>query len=208
MSSYEEYCSTHAIRKLHIGCGRNILADWLNSDLLPSGEGVVPLDATQPFPFESRSFDYIFSEHMIEHISYSQGSGMLIECFRILKEGGKIRISTPDLKFLIDLYTDNESDLKRRYIEWATDKFIPDCPYYHAIFVINNFMRNFQHVFIYDMDTLRRSMAAAGFSRIAGYPLHESDDPVFRHIEHEGRMPPGFLRLETISVEGVKIPKR
>jgi predicted SAM-dependent methyltransferase len=37
---------------------------------------------------------------MIEHISFSQGLVMLSECYRVLKEKGKIRISTPDRRLL------------------------------------------------------------------------------------------------------------
>ena len=40
---------------------------------------------------------------MIEHLKYSDGQNMLKESFRVLKPKGKIRISTPDLQFLIDL---------------------------------------------------------------------------------------------------------
>ena len=64
------------------------------------------IDITKKFPFVSSTFDYVFSEHMIEHIKYQDGLKMLNESFRVLKPSGKIRISTPDLQFLLDLYLD------------------------------------------------------------------------------------------------------
>ena len=64
------------------------------------------LDATQTFPLPDCSFDYIFSEHMIEHVTYQNGKRMILECYRVLKPGGLLRISTPDLSFLVDLYKD------------------------------------------------------------------------------------------------------
>ena len=65
---------------------------------------VYQLDVTKPFPFQSGIFDAVFSERMIEHIPYLAGRSTLQECFRVLKAGGMIRISTPNLHFLIDLY--------------------------------------------------------------------------------------------------------
>jgi hypothetical protein len=63
---------------------------------------------------------------------------MLSECHRVLKNNGKIRISTPDLQFLIDLYRDNKSELQRQYIKWATDERIKGAPCYDETFVINS----------------------------------------------------------------------
>jgi predicted SAM-dependent methyltransferase len=142
----DNYLIKHQIRKLHIGCGKNILKDdWLNSDYRPWWHSILHLDATEAFPIPSETFDYIFSEHMIEHIPYSVGLEMLIECHRILKNNGKIRISTPDLKFLIDLYINDRLKLQSEYIKWSTDNFIENAPYYDGIFVLNNFVRDWGH---------------------------------------------------------------
>src|SRR6202035_5133821 len=89
--------------RLNIGCGGRELSGWLNTDYAPALPMVMHLDIKRCFPFKEETFDYIFSEHVIEHISYQGGVKMLMECFRILKKSGKIRISTPDLAFLVDL---------------------------------------------------------------------------------------------------------
>src|SRR4028119_2083578 len=54
--------------KLHIGAGLYRIEGWLNSDYTPK-PGVIVVDATKEFPFENSSFDYIYCEHMIEHIT-------------------------------------------------------------------------------------------------------------------------------------------
>jgi len=59
------------------------MSGWLNSDIEPKLKGILYLDATQDFPIEDNSFDYIFSEHMIEHITYNDAKRMISECFRI-----------------------------------------------------------------------------------------------------------------------------
>ena len=101
-SKIKRYLSKNITKKLHIGCGRKTRSGWLASDLFPNKE-VIFLDATQRFPFKEHTFDYIFSEHMIEHIDYFDGRKMLQECSRVLKPGGKIRIATPDLKKYLSL---------------------------------------------------------------------------------------------------------
>ena len=90
---------------------------------------------------------------MIEHISFSQGLLMLSECYRVLKEKGKIRISTPNLCFLLELYKADKSDFQKEYIRWSTETFIPDAPYDDAIFVVNNFVRDWGHLATYSFTT-------------------------------------------------------
>jgi predicted SAM-dependent methyltransferase len=150
-------------------------------------------------------FDYIFSEHMIEHISYSNGFAMLSECHRVLKNNGKIRISTPDLQFMINLYRDNKSELQIEYIKWAADRFIKSAPYPDDTFVINNFFRDWGHLFIYDEKTLRSSLERAGFTDIVRCELNESKDEALQNLENEKRMPRGFLKLESFTLEGTKL---
>ena len=201
----ESYVAQREIRKLHIGCGENILCDWLNSDLFPHSDRILHVDATDTFPFADDTFDYIFSEHMIEHVSYSEGRAMLSECHRVLRNNGTIRISTPNLQFLIDLYRDDKSELQREYIKWATDSFITHASYYDDAFVINNFVRDWGHSFIYDEKTLRSSLEKAGFTRIIRCDLNESTEEALRQLENERRMPDGFLKLESITLEGTKV---
>jgi predicted SAM-dependent methyltransferase len=203
----ESYFAEREILKLHIGCGENILSDWLNSDIFPDSDRILHLDATDTFPFSSDTFDYIFSEHMIEHISYSNGLAMLSECHRVLRNNGKIRISTPNLQFLIDLYRDEKSELQWEYIKWTTDNYIKSAPYSNDTFVINNFVRDWGHLFIYDEKTLRSSLEKAGFTEIVRCDLNESKDESLRNLENEKRMPKGFVKLESFTLEGTKLDR-
>jgi len=93
----------HKVRKLQLGCGRNILNSWLNSDLHKTEKEIIPINATDTLPFENATFNYIFPEHLVEHIEYYECIELLKECFRILKTDGKISIATPNMKFLIEL---------------------------------------------------------------------------------------------------------
>ncbi len=203
----ERYLAEHATRKLHIGCGDNLLGGWLNSDFPARSNAVLSLDATETFPFQEGTFDYVFSEHMIEHVPHAKGAAMLAECHRVLKGNGKIRISTPDLRFLVELYIcgDRRSELQERYIKWATDSFVRGAPYYDPVFVINNFVRDWGHLFIYDEKTLRASLERAGFTGIVRRDLNQSPEAALRGLEFERRLPEGFLQLETVTLEATKI---
>jgi predicted SAM-dependent methyltransferase len=199
------YLAQSPIKKLHIGCGKNVLPGWLNTDALPLLPDVLYLDASRDFSFKDEQFDYIFSEHMIEHISYHHGARMLAECRRVLKPSGKIRISTPNLSFLINLYRSDKSELHERYIKWSTQAFINGrVPEDNAVLVINHFVRSWGHRFIYDENTLRDAMLNAGFTNLVKCELQESGDPTLRNLENEARLPPQFLRLETLTLEGTK----
>jgi predicted SAM-dependent methyltransferase len=206
------YLSQTTERKLHIGCGENVLAGWLNTNLCPVSADILHLDATQPFPFSDKEFDYIYTEHVIEHVPYAQALRMVGECFRVLKPNGRIRLSTPDLAFLIDLHGEEKSDLQIRYVQWAVDTFIRRArPYRGAVeytdaFVINNFFRDWGHEFIYDEKTLRALMESAGFSEVKRVGLNQSDHESFRNLANDRRMPAGHLHLETLTLEGIKAP--
>jgi SAM-dependent methyltransferase len=110
----ERYIMQSKAPKLHIGCGAHTLSGWLNTDYDPSTLAVMYLDATKVFPFPEETFDYVFSEHMIEHVSYKAGLHMLAECHRVLKPYGTLRISTPDLAFLIDIAASRQIQIVTR----------------------------------------------------------------------------------------------
>lgn len=190
--------------KLHIGCGRHLLVGWLNSDKDPLSANVMYLDAARRFPFPDAAFAYVYSEHMIGSLSFEQAGMMLRECFRTLAPGGKIRIVTPDIAFLIGMLEERRpSELQRRYMEY----FISETNSQRSggIFLINYFAKAYGIQFVYDESTLREAMKTAGFSHIVRRDLNESDDAALRNLENEGRMPDGFLRMESLILEGTKI---
>lgn len=198
-----KYLESHQIRKLQIGCGSNILDGWLNTDIAPDSKNVVFLDARRWLPFDDCIFDYVFSEHLIEHLQYKDGVSLLRECYRILKPGGNLRIAMPDLCFLIDLYNSEKTEVQEQYIRWAVDSFLPDIGIYQDTFVINNFFQDFNHKFIYDFKTLQGAMKEVGFINPLCYKPEESEDKNLQGIESHD-IPNEFNRLETIVIEATK----
>jgi predicted SAM-dependent methyltransferase len=195
------YFDQHETKKLQLGSGSNHIPGWLNSDLNNLADACVYLNARKRFPFSGRTFDYVFSEHMIEHIPYSDGLFMLTECHRVLKAGGLLRIATPDLQFLVDLHRSDKSPLQQDYVDWATRSFVKGAPYPADVFVINNFFRGWGHLFIYDEATLTSALEEAGFVDVTRCGVNQSEHEAFRGLENEARMPDGFLRLESLVLE-------
>jgi predicted SAM-dependent methyltransferase len=180
------YLRHNRIRKLQIGTSNSPIVGWLNTDLLPTSRKIVYLDATRRFPFDNGIFDYVYSEHMIEHVDHESAVIMLQECFRVLKPAGTIRISTPDLEAYIGLYSNEKTSRQKFYIDWVTERLMPEVDYCKEVFIINNAFRAWGHQFLYDRETLRVILARVGFEDIKYYPPGVSDDENLRGIESHG----------------------
>lgn len=212
----DQYIKLYDIKKLQIGSGRNVIDGWLNTDLIPLDAKIVYLDITHKFPFNDNTFDYIFSEHLIEHISYKEGCSIFQECYRVLKPGGVIRIATPDIYFLIELFKQEKTYVQENYIRWSIDAYISQANMYSETFVVNNFFRDWGHQFIYDFNLLKKTLENVGFVNIFRYLPKESDDNVLKGLEvHEyiledygAIMPKEFNNLETMVLEGKKGEKK
>ena len=199
------YLAGHPVCKLHLGCGANLLPGWLNTDLLPWNDSVMFLDATAPFPLPDASVDYLFSEHMIEHVSHADGLAMLRECSRVLKPGGVLRIATPDLCRLVSLLTQPAGAAQVDYLREATDRFLSHSRRYRPGLVLNHAISAFGHRFIYDAETLRDALVDAGFERIhavqRGISSHGELSGLERHAVVTGE---AIDRFETMLVEATK----
>lgn len=198
-----QYLAANDTRRLHIGCGANRLEGWLNTELCPRDTEIF-LDATRPFPLPAGSFDYVYSEHMIEHVPYAGGAAMLRECYRVLRTGGVIRIVTPDLAFLRTLLDPPYSGQVTKYIAYSRQEHKIEGPPDSGVHVFNHFMRAWGHQFIYDKTSLTMLMRDAGFHNIVERTLEQSPHDALRGLAKTSRMPPGFLAMESLVVEAQK----
>lgn len=189
----EEYLRTHAVRRLQLGAGPNVLPGWLNTDLVPDAypelrSRIVLLDAAKPFPLPTASLDIVFSEHQIEHISERSGRTMLAECFRVLRPGGRIRIATPDLASMVALYAGELDKGQQHYVDWVMSRFLTDVRSGNPrCYVINQMFTAYGHRFIYDEETLTAALADVGFVDVVRFSPGESAHPELRGIEGHGR---------------------
>ena len=181
------YLANSPVKKLQLGTGDTVvMPGWLGSDISPLFKETMHLDATKPFPFPDATFDYVYSEHMIEHIPWRDGLRMLKECRRVLKPAGVLRIATPDLVVMAGLLTDHR-EIARRYVEWLQDFALRgSVPIRSTAFAINIAFHSFGHKFLYDAETLELTMRVAGFNATRRYAPGQSDDPHLAGIEAHG----------------------
>jgi predicted SAM-dependent methyltransferase len=201
-----DYLNSHPVKKLQIGASNNLLPGWLNTDLCRNHASVLYLDATRRFPFDSNTFDYIMSEHMIEHVPYQAAQAMLRECYRVLRPGGRVRFATPDLRVLLALHSTEKTDKQKLYVAWALERFLPDVAECSDVFVINNFFHSWGHCFLYDQETLEYTLRSVGFRGMKFYKPGASEDPNLKDLECHGKelQSEDINQFETMVVEGYK----
>jgi predicted SAM-dependent methyltransferase len=89
---------------LNVGCGQRFHAGWVNVDIAHRDPSVIAHDITCGLPFPDARFDVVYHSHVIEHIRRHDVVPFLQECLRVLKPGGILRVATPDLERLCELY--------------------------------------------------------------------------------------------------------
>jgi predicted SAM-dependent methyltransferase len=186
-SKIKVYFKQNNTKKLQLGSHSTVIPGWLSSDIIPIGKDCIYLDATKKFPFKNNQWDYIYCEHMIEHISWEEGCNMLSESFRILKPGGKIRLATPNLEVFTDMYVNGSDGISKEYMIWMTDRFMKGVDIYKPIFVLNTIFRNWYHKFLYDEELLTVALNKAGFVDVKRVEYGQSNDENYKNLEQHGK---------------------
>ena len=91
--------------KLHLGCFNKPLHGWLNIDIRTEGtKADIFDDAFKLERFENNSVDTILAVHLLEHNDRAGADSALKRWFEILKPGGRVFISVPDLDIIFRDY--------------------------------------------------------------------------------------------------------
>lgn len=174
------YLRAAATPALHLGCGGHRFPGWLNLDRHEAAE--IYCDFTQPLAFlPARSFQYCYSEHVLEHFTRPQALALATTVHAVLKEGGVFRVAVPDLDFIVAEYLNYQPG------RWAHfhDSFAGD---YGGSFrtrgeLMDICMRGWGHRYLFNEEDLRILLKRAGFKTVTRTEYRASEHPALRGIE-------------------------
>ncbi len=156
--------------RLHIGCGTQALPGWINIDNqgLPGVDQV--LDVRRGLPFARVAA--IYAEHFLEHLALDDGLAFLQECRRVLAPDGVLRLSTPNLDWVLTTHY--------RWRDVTEEDRQEDC------LRLNRAFHGWGHQFLYNRPMLVAALRSAGFASATFCRYGESDLPALKGLErHE-----------------------
>jgi predicted SAM-dependent methyltransferase len=121
-------------------------------------------DIADPLPLADACVDWVYAEHLIEHVSLTVGIRWLTEVRRILAPGGVLRLTTPDLHTYIESYLRGDPFFAkhRGRMRTALSGVAPPMPNRPA-FMVNQLFYLYGHRWIYDLEEVRYALEQAGF---------------------------------------------
>jgi predicted SAM-dependent methyltransferase len=152
-----------------VGSGpENLHPEWWNTDLLAFPDIDDVLDATKPWPWPNR-LDCIYAEQFLEHLEIDEAVAFLVEAGRALRPGGRIRISTPSLEWV----------LRTQF------SFLPsDAPdHFLEAIATNRAFYGWGHRFLYSRGVLHTLLREVGYEDVRFYRYGVSDTPAFSGME-------------------------
>jgi predicted SAM-dependent methyltransferase len=160
------------IKKVHVGCGPHaIMADWWNVDIRGFRGVDEVIDATKPWPWAD--LDYVFAEHFIEHLALDRALQFLIDAGNSLRSGGVIRLSTPNLEWVIHThFQTGQVDPEKRLMDTLRT---------------NRAFHGWGHQFLYSEEMLLHLMREIGYQEIAFCHYGQSSRPELNNLEKHGK---------------------
>lgn len=203
----QEEIQKRGVDKLHVGCGLVHLEGWLN--ILyerreeygrikeKGGRLLLNYNLLKTWPIVDNVIAYIAGSHFIEHLDLNHGMVFLRESFRVMKPGGAIRLSCPDLEIYARNYVEgNTAFFQNKLIrEW--------CAFSKAetpgeILAAKAYDSGGSHKWFYDFASLKHILESAGFRDVKKCQRLEGKVPDLDNIELPQR------ELETVYVEATK----
>lgn len=157
---------------INLGSGTKTFDEYINIDFFSLFSDNVDYEADFRYPLkiDDDSVDGIFTEHVLEHLTYDQVERLLKECHRILKPGGIIRIIVPDVSIFIEHYCLNNNDW---FSQWEKHVFIESEDVNRCnrrmiskMTAISFVTQEYGHVSCWDFETLEIFLSKANFKKI------------------------------------------
>jgi predicted SAM-dependent methyltransferase len=152
--------------KLNVGSFINMFYyGWSNTDILDLSDFArhnayifKQHDSSMLFPVKDGCVNLIFSSHMLEHLTRDNARNFLKECYRMMCDGGVIRIAVPNVGLLMQKYIDHDLDFLK-HISPGAEKAVCDIDKFYEVALAN-------HAQIYDSCSLKRDLESVGFEDV------------------------------------------
>ena len=145
--------------KINLGSGHWKFDNWVNVDLDFESAPDVCANLSGGLPFASGVASLMHTEDFIDQLELDQAAEFMRECHRILAPGGVLRVLTPDMHQLANLYLNDPSRLASMWKEFVGVPLALDT----AGEIFNIGMRFAGHTFLYDEETFTALAASCGF---------------------------------------------
>lgn len=160
--------------RLCLGSGRAPITGWTNVDYYFPAD--IRMDLRYGIPVPDGSVEFIYSEHLVEHLTLTANMKLFRECRRVLSSNGRMRIATPDLAAIVHDYRSNWR--RHEWVNWDEFRWISS-----GTEMVNTAVREWGHVYMWDYDELSSRLGQAGFTKITRCAIGESDTEVLRGLE-------------------------
>lgn len=148
---------------------------------------------------EDNSITSIYIGQVIEHLNpVFEASNLIKECYRMLKPGGTIRLSTPDLEILLNAYLHNEMHKFSSEQPSLYNDVDPSMQLSYIMFGAcgqDCTLENYEgHMFMYSQTSMTKLLSLAGFKDIEFYyEIGKSKDPIMAKDIADAGMTHSFI---------------
>jgi predicted SAM-dependent methyltransferase len=184
--------------KLHLGCYQKKIHGFTNVDIRADVEPDVVDDVFKLNTVKSDSVDLIYACHVLEHAEDWEAFKALSRWYNVLKSGGILRLSVPDLEAVFEYYQITKDLKELKSFIYGSQKHPYDF-----------------HKTGWDFNSLKKDLEYLGFKNVRRYDWRRTehfyiDDysmAYMPHISYKSRRPEDRIsgKLMSLNVEAQKI---
>jgi SAM-dependent methyltransferase len=174
-------------------------------------------------PFGDKTFDGVYHSHLLEHIDREDALAFLVECYRVLRPGGVIRVVVPDLEKWANAYAqslsirsvDNCIEEHEEVVGSLLVQLVQRGPttrkmqkpmvrWLERVLLGDSAKVGWQHRWMYDRLTLKALLGKAGFEECQLVTAWESRIDGWKEFGLDTHADGSEYKPESIWMEGVR----